>query len=111
VGAKVAERRGGRLLQLHAVQGLLGLVGTLPLLLELAGQLLAPCLHLLAVKPPQHHRERRHGKLGPAGRRRLEGAHLEGTHPDTSVARRGTKGGILRSRAIGSAVGGGGLLG
>jgi hypothetical protein len=74
VGAKVAERRGGQLRQLHAVQGLLGLVGTQPLLLDLADQLLAPCLHLLAVKPPQHQRERRHVKLGPTGRHRLEGA-------------------------------------
>jgi len=64
MGAQVAERPGALGLDLQPVQGVLGLIGAPPLLLDQAGELAAPFLDLLAVKATPHDLELGHVERG-----------------------------------------------
>src|SRR5918993_1107353 len=75
VRAEVAEGRGALVLDLHPVGTLLGLVGPKPLLLDLAGHLGGPDLHLAAVEAPKDDHEVRHVDLRLTRHLWLERAH------------------------------------
>jgi hypothetical protein len=75
VGAEVTEGRGALVLDLHAVGAFLGLVGPVPLLLDLAGDLGGPHLHLPAVEAPKDDHEVGHVDLRVGRQLWLERAH------------------------------------
>jgi hypothetical protein len=76
MGAEVGEGRRALVLDLHAVGALLGLVGPQPFLLDLAGDLGRPHLHLAAVETPEDDHEVGHVDLW-LGRLWFERAHGE----------------------------------
>ena len=74
MGAEMGEGRLALVFDLHAVGALLGLVGPEPLLLDLAGHLGGPHLHLAAVESPEDDHEVGHVDLW-LGRLWFERAH------------------------------------